>query len=156
MPIILQDLPFFDTPTRADFERGPVPIKAHQIMVWVGITEGPLTEFDPGRPCLPAILDTGHTHNFSIREDHLIRWAGLDPRSLENQGEVRISGDRVPLLYADVWLRPNVRGKHAIGSPTGSHSHWSSARASPSIPGLCPTRRDYPCWDCALRSRASI
>jgi hypothetical protein len=111
MPIILRDSPFFDTPTKAIFQRREVPIKPDQIIVWVGLTETEQTEFDPGRPFFPAILDTGHTHNFSIREDHLIRWAGLHPQHLASFGEARIGGERVPLRHAFVWLRPNRRGK---------------------------------------------
>jgi hypothetical protein len=111
MPIILRELPFFDVPTRADFGGYHAPIKAHQIVVWIGLTETQQTEFDPRRPFFPAILDTGHTHNFSIREDHLIRWAGLHPEYLASFGEARIGGERVPLRHAYVWLRTNVRGK---------------------------------------------
>ena len=111
MNVILRDLPYFKRPTIADFQEPPIPIKSDQIMVWVGLTEGRQGEFDPRRPFFPAILDTGHSHNFSIQEDHLIRWAGLDPRLLPRHREVRIGGHRVPLCQADVWIRPNERGQ---------------------------------------------
>ncbi len=111
MPIILRDLPFSAAPKPVDFQGHHISIKADQIMVWVGLSEDEDAGFDPRRPVFPAILDTGHSHNFSIREDHLIRWAGLDPRSLSSLGDVRIGTDRVPLFKADVWLRPNARGK---------------------------------------------
>ena len=67
MPTILRDLPFSEKPTEARFDGRHIPIKSDQIMVWVGITEGEQTEFDPRRPVFPAILDTGLSHNFSIR-----------------------------------------------------------------------------------------
>jgi hypothetical protein len=117
MPTILRDLPFFDNPTEAEFDGRYIPIKSDQIMVWVGITEGNQHEFDPRRPCFPAILDTGLSHNFSIRSEHLIRWAGLDPRWIRREGDVQIGEEIVPLYEADVWLHPNARGKpdRAVG-----------------------------------------
>jgi hypothetical protein len=112
MPTILRDLPFFpEKPKDVEFDGRYIPIKADQIMVWVGVTEGAQTEFDPRRPVFPAILDTGLSHNFSIRSENLIRWAGLDPRWLERAGEARISEEKVPLYQADVWIHPNIRGK---------------------------------------------
>ena len=33
----------------------------------------------PTLPRFPAILDTGHNHNFSIRHQHLVNWASIDP-----------------------------------------------------------------------------
>src|ERR1700684_124687 len=87
MPTILRELPFFDHRTDAEFDGRSIPIKADQIMVWVGITEGEQTAFDPRRSGFPAILDTGLSHTFSIRGEHLIRWVGLDPRWLERLGD---------------------------------------------------------------------
>jgi hypothetical protein len=111
MPTILRHLPFFSAKTRVFVRGRPVPIKADQIIVWISITEGRDLEFDNGRPFFPAILDTGFTHNFSIREAHLIHWAGLDPRYLKQSGETRIHGDRLQLLEADVWIRRNQSGE---------------------------------------------
>jgi len=74
MPTILRDLPFFaDKAPEAEFDGRHIPIKSDQIMVWVGITEGEQTEFGAHRPVFPAILDTGLSHGFSIRSEHLIR-----------------------------------------------------------------------------------
>ncbi len=111
MPTILRNLPFFEKRTDADFDGRSILIKADQIMVWVGITEGKQAEFDPRRPVFPAILDTGLSHSFSVRAEHLIRWAGLDPRWLGREGEVQIGEETVPLYQADVCIHPNVRGK---------------------------------------------
>jgi hypothetical protein len=112
MPVILRDLPFFDVPTTAAFQSHLIPIRSDQIIVWVGLTESGNVEFDRSRPYFPAILDTGHSHNFSIREEHLIQWGGLDPRYLTKFGKVRIGGDHIPLLQADLWLPRNERGAH--------------------------------------------
>ena len=111
MAAILRDLPFFDVKTTAVVHGRPVPIKADQIIVWVGITEGRHSEFDSRRPFFPAILDTGHSHDFSIQVSHLIHWAGLDPRFLKKSGETRIHGDRLQLLEAGVWIRLNQPGQ---------------------------------------------
>jgi hypothetical protein len=118
MPTILRDLPFFlEKPEDVEFDGRRISIKPDQIMVWAGTTEGEQTEFDPRRPWFPAILDPGFSHSFSIQHEHLIRWAGLDPRWLERGKEVRINKEVVPLYAADVWLHPNVPGKRdrAVG-----------------------------------------
>jgi hypothetical protein len=111
MPTILRDLPFSEERAEVEFNRRSISNKPDQIMVWVGITEGDQTEFDPRLPAFPAILDTGLSYSFSIRHEHLLRWAGLDPRWLRSAGDVRISKETVPLYKADVWLHPNVPGK---------------------------------------------
>jgi hypothetical protein len=95
MTVILRNLPYFDDKTTAFVHGRPVSIKGDQIIVWVWITEGQDGEFDSMRPFFPAILDTGHTHSFSMQHHHLIHRAGLDPRSLWRRGETRIHGDRI-------------------------------------------------------------
>jgi hypothetical protein len=146
MPTILRDLPFFiDKAPEAKFDGRHIPIKGDQIMVWVGITEGKQTEFDPRRPAFPAILDVGHSHNFSIRHEHLIRWAGLDPRWLRRRGDIRINREVIPLYRADVWLHPNVPGKRdraASGEPfrlpldTGIAVYPPTMSSAPRLPLL--------------------
>src|SRR4051794_1513199 len=106
VPTIVRNLPFFDVPTTAIVQGRTIDVKADQIIVWVSLTEGGRAEPGPGCPRFPAILDTGHNHNVSIREQHLFQWAGLDPRSLTRLGETRIGGDRLPLLEADLWIHP--------------------------------------------------
>lgn len=170
MPTILRDLPFFsEKPPDVEFDGRSIPIKADQIMVWVGITEGEQTEFDPRRPWFPAILDPGFSHNFSIRHEHLIRWAGLDPRWLKRRQEVRINKEVVPLYKADVWLHPNVPGKRdraAGGEPfrveldTGIAVYPANTPNAPRLPllGLRALRRarlhlTIDCDRCAVTLR---
>jgi hypothetical protein len=146
MPTILRDLPFSpDEAKDAAFDGRRISIKANQIVVWAGITAGEETEFDPRRPCFPAILDPGFSHNFSIRHEHLIRWAGLDPRWLERGKEVRINNEVVPLYMADAWLHPNVPGKRdraASGEPfrlaldTGIAVYPPTLSSAPRLPLL--------------------
>jgi hypothetical protein len=146
MPTILRDLPFFpEKPEDVEFDGRRISTKPDQIMVWVGITEGEQTDFDPRRPWFPAILDPGFSHNSSIRHEHLIRWAGLDPRWLKQERAVRINDELVPLYEADVWLHPNVPGKRdraAGGEPfrlaldTGIAIYPPTMSSAPRLPLL--------------------
>ena len=81
-----------------------VQAKPYQIIVWVSVCVPGLLDFDPKIPKLPAILDPGDNHNFSISEDHLRRWAGLDPRRLKEQRRIRKEGEVVQLRSASLWL----------------------------------------------------
>ncbi len=82
-------------------------VKAYEIVAWVSLTNRPvLAEGPPG--AFPAILDTGHTHNFAILEEHLIRWAGLRPSMLPTLGTTRQQGRRLPLHAAHL---PNEPGQ---------------------------------------------
>jgi hypothetical protein len=63
---------------------------------------------------LPAVLDTGNNHNFSIGHSHLVRWAGIQPRGLRQLRAVRERGKRIPLHAARLWLHPNVPGKRQV------------------------------------------
>lgn len=112
MAAILRELPFFQRPTTADFQGRHIAIKPNQIIVWVGLTPGRQTEIDPGGPFFPSILDTGHTHNFSIQEDHLVRWAGLDPRLLPRHREIR-GRRRTPPLVPGGRLDTSERARSA-------------------------------------------
>ncbi len=116
MSSIVRNLPFFSTRTSVIVQGHEVPIKADQIIVWVSLAEGGKASLDQGCPHFPAILDTGHTHNFSIQEQHLVQWAGLDPRILTKLGEIRVGEDRLPLFEADVWLHANLPGKREVAA----------------------------------------
>jgi hypothetical protein len=116
VPSIVRKLPFFKTRTSVIVRGQEVPIKADQIIVWISLAAEGENSLDPDHPRFPAILDTGHTHNFSIREQQLVEWAGLDPRVLTKLGEIRIGSDRLPLLDVDAWLHPNVPGKRDVAT----------------------------------------
>jgi hypothetical protein len=109
--ILVRNQPFFSTPTKVTVQGREVPVKADQIIVWVSLTAGGTARLDSGTPRFPAIIDTGHTHNFSIQEQQLIQWAGLDPRALTKLGEIRVGNDRLPLFEVDLWLYRNLPGK---------------------------------------------
>ena len=75
---------------------GPVLLRPFQIAVSVALTAG-------GRrsPVFPAILDTGHSHNFSIRHEQLRDWAGLP---LKQIGFIPVNQQVVPLAECDLLL----------------------------------------------------
>lgn len=145
MPYIIRKFPFRSTRTSVTVQGREVPIKADQIIVSVSLSPGGARSLERGAPQFPAILDTGHNHNFSIQEDHLIRWAGMDPRTLSRLGEIRLGNDRLPLLEANVRIFPNVRGKRDVaagGAPlcleldAGVAVYPRSAAAQPRLPLL--------------------
>ena len=88
-----------------------VDLKANEIIVWVSLSVRTAPELKPGTVRFPAILDTGHTHYLSIREQQLTRWAGLRPEMLRLLGHVRQGGRRLPLHAANLWLYRNVQGE---------------------------------------------
>lgn len=59
----------------------------------------------------PAVLDTGHSHNFSISESLLRAWTGL---SLPSARTTQVNGIPVPLALADI----EVEG-HRLRLPDG-------------------------------------
>ena len=69
-------------------------LRPFQIAVEVSLSVG-------GRhsPIFPAILDTGHSHNFSIRHDQLRDWAGLALRQI---GLIKVNQQIVPLAECDL------------------------------------------------------
>ncbi len=121
MAILLQRLPFSKQPTTLMIHGERVPVKAYQIIVWVSICPEEHEEWNPRSPRIPAILDTGHTHNFSIQRRHLVQWAGIDPESLSLSGHLRERGRRLPLHAADLWLYRNEPGQrdHFANQPPG-------------------------------------
>lgn len=79
-------------------------VRRYQIVVWVSL-----------RTLLfPAILDTGHSHNFAIREGQLKSLAGVD--SLPVIGHARVNRLLLPQAKADVWLHGNRRGTREPGA----------------------------------------
>ncbi len=96
---ILDRLPYHEDPTRLGFRDEVVDIRAEQIAIWVRLRT----------LVFPAILDTGHSHNFSIPERLLRRWAGVE--SLEPIGEIEVNGRRMTQHRADVWIHGNRPGR---------------------------------------------
>ncbi len=98
---ILDRLPYHEKPTLLSFRDGAVDIRAYQIIVWVRLRN----------LLFPTILDTGHSHNFSIPERLLKDWAGVE--SLEPIGEIEVNRQRSTQYRADFWIHRNRPGRRA-------------------------------------------
>lgn len=83
-----------DQPGTVATPTGPVLLRPFQIAVSVALTVGGQCS-----PIFPAILDTGHSHNFSIRHDHLRDWAGM---ALRQVGFIKVNQQIVPLAECDL------------------------------------------------------
>src|SRR5438093_3433075 len=108
---ILRSLPYFDARTIVVVRNRAEAVKAQQIVVWVSLAEIEQRELMPGTPRFPAILDTGCSHNFGIREEHLIRWAGIQRGYLRRIGDIRVSNITASLHGAGVWVHRNQPGR---------------------------------------------
>ncbi len=102
---ILDRLPFFEARSAVWAPDQLATVKPYQIIVTVSLTPRELMDPDPGLPRFPAILDTGHNHNFAISETHPRSWAHLTPAGSRHQ--IRVQGRPVPLINAGLWLFPN-------------------------------------------------
>jgi hypothetical protein len=111
MTAILRRLPYLEASTQVRVGQESVPVKSYQIIIWVSLGPPLLREWDARLPRLPAILDTGHNHYFSIQESHLRRWGGLHPESLPERRSIRERGQTVRLRRAILWLYRNRPGE---------------------------------------------
>jgi hypothetical protein len=114
MTRILHQLPIAERDSEVRVPEGWVSIRPYQIVMWVSLSLPKVHELDPVTPRFPVLLDTGLNHNFAIREDHLVRWAGLRPSSLLLAGTVEVAGRQIPLLGANAWIYPNRPGRMEI------------------------------------------
>lgn len=96
---LLNRLPIADRPHLITVQGEPVEVYRNQIVVWISIN-------DVRRP-LPALLDTGHSHNLSIGAAQLRRWSGA---ALEQIGDLDIGGVTVAQFGANVSIHGNVPG----------------------------------------------
>jgi hypothetical protein len=108
---IIRDLPYFEKSTSATVHGREVPIFSYQPVLWVSVAPFADEALDPNTPRFPAVLDIGYTHNFLIRDEQLLQWAGLSPEHIREIGHIQPYGEHVPLRAANLWLHPNVPGK---------------------------------------------
>ncbi len=96
---VLDHLPYFEEPSFLSFRGITVEIRAYQIALWVRLQ----------RLAFPAILDTGHSHNFSIPERLLRSWADVD--TLDPIGEIVVNRLSLTQYKSDFWIHCNRRGQ---------------------------------------------
>ena len=78
-----------------------IPIKPYQIVVWVSVTARAVIELPRDAPRFPAVLDTGHSHNFSIQDKQLTQGAALEVATLPRIASMRERGRHLPLHAAN-------------------------------------------------------
>jgi hypothetical protein len=110
MTAVLRDLPYRDEADEVSVGLERIPILPYQIIVWVSVTARTVLSLPPSAPRIPAILDTGHSHNFSIHERHLAEWAGIPPKLLPRRGTITVANQGISLYLAAVWIHPNRPG----------------------------------------------
>jgi hypothetical protein len=140
MTAILDRCPFYEAATEVETPSGPVLIRSYQIVAWVSLSvRGALS-----RP-FPAILDTGHSHNFSIKEEHLEAWTGLHAHEIQTIGHARVNKQLVELKDAAVTVYPNFPGKQDVSQekppyllmlPEGVAVHRTRDPFAPRLPLL--------------------
>ena len=104
---ILRRLPFRDSASTVEIAGEILPIRAYQIVVWIGLSVRETLEI--AQP-FPAVLDTGHNHNFSIQEGHLLCWAGIRADDLPKRGAILVNRQEVPLRGIYLWIYRNRPG----------------------------------------------
>jgi hypothetical protein len=109
---ILDRLPVVDQHYQLEVSGEPLKTRPFQIIVQVSISD--LLTGDSRVPIIPALLDTGNNHNLSIQENHLVRWAGVQPLSLPFLGAIREGGRTLSLRLANVWIHRNRSGRREL------------------------------------------
>ncbi len=138
MSLILDRCPFYEEATEVDTPSGPILIRSYQIVAWVGLSiRGTFSH------PFPAVLDTGHGHNFSIKEEHLELWTGLHAREIQTIGHARVNKQLVELKDAAIALYPNTPGErdlprgrspHLLILSEGTAVHGASDSFAPRLP----------------------
>jgi hypothetical protein len=115
--------PIPEQSTTADSPTGPVLVRPYQVVVPIGLWAG-----DQLSPRFPAILDTGHSHNLSIRREQFREWVKAD---LKQTGFIRVNNQVVPLAQADLDLEGT-----RIRCPEGIAVYPDSHPSAPRLPLL--------------------
>jgi hypothetical protein len=91
----------------------------------------------------PAILDTGNSFSFSIREEQLEAWAGVQAGSLPRAGTIEINRRKQVVRVADLALWRNstrqrdvLRGPFNLELPRGIAVYTRNEPMAPRLPLL--------------------
>jgi len=94
---------------QVDVQRESVTIFPFELVLWASLTPGDqlLLRADAAR--FPVVVDTAHSHNFSIRQTHLQSWAQLEIPSFKYLEDGVVWGSdgkryMLPFYDGDVWL----------------------------------------------------
>jgi hypothetical protein len=83
-------------------------VNPYQIVVWISLSGKDELELDPDRPFFPAVLDTGLSHNFAIRQEHVDARTGLN--LVPSGSSASIGGMVLFPKSAHVWIHRNEPG----------------------------------------------
>lgn len=109
---ILRQFPFQDKPTTVKMNGETILIRPFQIILWVSLGLGKnLVQISR---CFPAVLDTGHNHNFSIQERQLAGWTDLRPSNMPRLGLILVNRQEIPLISGELWLQRNRPGTNEL------------------------------------------
>lgn len=105
---ILRQLPFRDVEYTVAVAGQSVRIRAYQVLVWVSLSAHDVLAKDVRQ--FPAVLDTGHSHNFSILDNQLRTWVGMGEEVLPRLGSIVVNRQEVPLQAGNLWIHRNRPG----------------------------------------------
>lgn len=138
MSLIVDRLPFFEEATYVESPSGSILVRPYQIVLWISLSVASRISSS-----FPAILDTGHTHNFSIREQQLAEWAPAMMTNLRTIGLARVNKQPVVLKEAGIVIHQNVPGtrerlaaNHVLDLPQGIAVHGRTDPFGPRLPLL--------------------
>jgi hypothetical protein len=108
---ILDRLPMLPNSNIIRFGQHQASFHRNSIIVWISVALR--SEQDPKRisPPFPALLDSGNNCEAYLHENHLTRWAGIEPASLPELGFKKLNKIEVSFRDADIWIHPNVPGR---------------------------------------------
>jgi hypothetical protein len=112
MPTVIRKLPFVDKDRELLLRGSSFSLRKDQIIVWLSVLQTGV-QFDRTSPVpsFPAILDTGHNHNFLIQKQHLELWANTSTEMLTPAGALYVNNKPVDLYDANLWLYRNIAGQ---------------------------------------------
>ncbi len=138
---IIRQLPFSETSSAVRVAGEDVAVRSYQIVVWLSISAGETLPADA--LMFPAVMDTGHNHNFSIQKHQLTAWANVRADQLPRVGNILVNRQQVPLSAAFLWLHRNQPGTsellprpYLIAAPKGIAVYPDSAANAPRLPLL--------------------
>jgi hypothetical protein len=135
---IIRNCPFFDRTTTVTVNGDQITILPYQIILWVAVRSGGVTS-----RTFPAIVDTGNSFSFSIREEQLESWAGIHADSLPRAGTIEINNRKQIVRVADLALLRNIpnqrdmfRGFFELALPRGIAVYARNEPTAPRLPLL--------------------
>ena len=123
---ILDRLPIYEEPSLIDVWGEVLEIYRNQIIIWVSLAE-------TSRP-FPALLDTGHSHNFSIPRRQLERWGRTN---LKQIGESKVGTRVIPQCESELFIHANEPGKRRL---TGRKHRLEMSEGVSVVPDDVPLR----------------